>query len=333
MSFFQTLRDLLLPLLLLGGCSSPSVEDDDSGEAEIPSDLPPTGIVRSYQMTATYGDYELRMDGGMTMGVVHGYLLNGQFLGPTLVMDGGDSVDVTLSNQTDEPMGLHPHGVRYDMENEGVLQVAEPGGEITYHWEAVQGYGTFLYHSHEMDEELIEYQGEAGVLGVLVIRDPVEDALYSPDFMLNYVLMTTYGPWTEIDEDAMKHGDDDSASGDDDSSQEEFDATEHHHTMVVQEVSGQDSLTDTLESLTAFASLGDTVRVNLVGFGSEFHTFHIHGYTWNDLYTGQTLDTFILGPATSYHFYLPELDNPGLWMVHCHVDSHFHMMSTWLLVE
>src|SRR5687768_15117520 len=93
------------------------------------AEWPDTGVVRSYTTTVTMGAYDLRMDGGMVMGVTEAFLLDDQFLGPTLVADAGDTIEVTVVNQTDVDVGLHPHGVHYDKENEGVATVAPPGGE------------------------------------------------------------------------------------------------------------------------------------------------------------------------------------------------------------
>ena len=309
-----------LAILLAVACSDPS----DTGGASS------SGVVRSYETTVTRGSYDLRMHGGMVMGRVDGFLMDGQFLGPTLVADLGDTLEVTLVNETDVPVGLHPHGVRYDKANEGVTRLAEPGGSVTYSWEADQGTGTFLYHSHELDEQMREYQAEAGVLGVLVVLDPAEEIALGTDHMVNYAMTSTYEPWTTIDEDAMDTGAGGSDTGDTGGA---GDASGHNHTMVVQEVRGDPPVTDTMESLTTTAALHDAVRVNVVAFGEEFHTFHMHGYTWQDPGAGRTLDTIGLGPAETYAFHLPDLDNAGLWMVHCHVDSHLHMMTTYLLVQ
>ncbi len=318
-------------LLLALACTPP----DPPAEEEVYDPLEevePTGVTREYEAIATYGDYDLKMDGGMSMGVVHGYHLNGQFLGPTLVADLGDTIEITLKNETNEAIGFHPHGVRYDKDNEGVGSLAPAGGEITYTWEAIEAAGTYLYHSHVLDDELIEYQGQSGVVGVIVIRDPAENALYAPDHMINYVMMNVYEGTTEIDEDAMDaHGGDD--TGADTGEDHDFDPSEHLHTLVVQEVRGEAFTTDTMESLTSLANVGDSVRVNVVGFGHEFHTFHMHGYTWKDPWTDEVKDVEVIGPAISTYFHLPVLDNEGLWMVHCHVDDHFHMMSTYLLVQ
>ena len=281
------------------------------------------GATRTFDLTVDEGSYDLLMYNGMSMGRLDGYLINGQFLGPALVMDEGDTAEVTLHNATDKYVGLHPHGVHYEQDSEGMMQdsLAAPGGDYTYTWKATDGSGTFLYHSHQLDSEMREYQAEAGVLGVIVIRGP-DDPPY--DYMLDYVMMNTYEAWTEIDPCAMGCDTGDTAAATEDEEEE------HTHTLVVQEV--RDGVTDTQEDLRVSAKLGDEVRVNVVAFGEEFHTFHTHGYTWKDPYTGQLLDTRSLGPAESFLFPL-ELDNPGEWMIHCHVDSHIHMMSSWLDVE
>lgn len=303
---------------LLMGCGTPQVE------------WPSTGVTRAYSVTATTGGWELRMDGGMVMAHLDGYHLNGQFLGPTLVADAGDALEVTLVNQTDAPIGLHPHGVHYDKDNEGMMQVADPGGEVTYHWEATNGPGTFPYHSHELDEELREYQGMAGVLGAIVLLDPAQPP---PDVMVNWFLLSTYEPWTTPVDDP--HGAEDTDPSTDTDEAQGGEPVVHNHTLVVQEVrsAGETWTTETKDLLTAKVALGDNVRGNVIGFGEEFHTFHTHGFTWRDPATGGPMDTRTVGPAESFWFELPEVDNPGLWMVHCHVDSHLHMMMSYLLVE
>lgn len=290
-------------------------------EASTDTGTPYQPVTRTWETTVTTGEYTLLDMDGLEMGVVHGFLMDGQFLGPTLVATVGDTLQITLHNQTEVAIGLHPHGVGYDADNEGISRVAEPGGDITYTWQASEGPGTFPYHSHELDAGQVEWQAQSGVVGVIVIRDPAEEAIYAPDRMLNYVMMDTYqSATTPMD---VPDPEDTGAEP----------VTVENRTMVVQEVSGEAWSADTQEDLHASAALGETVRVNLIDFGSRFHTWHIHGYTWKDLSTGVTLDTIGLGPAESYHLYLTELDNPGSWMAHCHVDDHMDMMTTWLDVE
>lgn len=310
-------------------------------------------VVRRFHVTATYGAYELVGMDGNVAGTVHGYHVDGQFGLPTLVVNRGDTIVITLQNDTFEAMGLHPHGVRYDKDNDGVERVAAPGESVTYTWEATEGAGNFLYHSHQMDASGYEYQAEAGVLGALVVLDPAEPP---PDRMLTYLLMSAYEPWTEAASGTSTPAEErepggiptrtalppppagthDTGGGDTSHAHGSGGGTlgTHNHTLVTQVVSGEGWLrTDTRESGVAEVAMGETLRVNLVSFGSEFHTFHLHGHTWTDPGTGLTLDTVAVGPGEGYGFTLPALDNPGRWNVHCHVESHNHSMWAWLDVN
>lgn len=355
----------------------------------------PEPQIRRFDVTATYGSFEIVSMDGTSAGTLHGYHVDGQFGLPTVAVHLGDTIEITLHNETVEPMGLHPHGVHYDKANDGVERVAAPGDSITYTWQATEGAGTFLYHSHQMDAMMYEYQAEAGILGALVVLDPREAA---PDSMVTYLLMAAYEPWTEaatgprapveekessgaetnesrrsrrsgpstprgttasscpssadivvVADEQRDHaiprqtglgagshtgGDTgDTSSGHHGGSGGSTLGT-HNHTLVVQSVSGPGwTQTTTHESAISQARLGDTLRVNVVSFGTEFHTFHLHGHTWTDPGTGLTTDAVTVGPGTAYAFVLDPLDNPGSWNVHCHVEAHHHSMSGWLDVE
>jgi FtsP/CotA-like multicopper oxidase with cupredoxin domain len=322
------------------------------------------------------------MDGN-GLGTLHGYHVDGQFGLPTLVVSLGDTIEITLQNDTFEAMGLHPHGVAYDQDNDGVSRVADPGGSVTYTWRATEGVGTFPYHSHQMDAAGYEYQAEAGVLGAIVVLDPAERP---PDRMVTYLMTALYEPWTEAatgnpepvderdadgsnrvmaartppsDADEPLHlpgpriepgeldgharswaaaGHDTGGGATDTGGHAHGSGTgtlgTHNHALVVQTVGGEGwTATDTRESNVHAAKLGETVRMNVISFGSEFHTFHLHGHTWEDPGTGQVTDSVTVGPGTAYHLTLDPLDNPGRWNVHCHVESHSHSMSAWMDVD
>jgi FtsP/CotA-like multicopper oxidase with cupredoxin domain len=364
--------------------------------------------IRRFHVTATYGDVEIVGMAGTGLGALHGYHVDGQFGLPTLVAELGDTVEITLQNDTFEAMGLHPHGVRYDIDNDGISRLAAPGESVTYTWYATEGTGTFPYHSHEMDSAGYEYQAEAGILGALVVLDPKEPA---PDAMVTYLMMAAYEPWTDaetgtptvveeqspsgtlpaaargptgsgplgpvastptlgpLSSDPSEDGcggeggpriepddrdtepgvprDDGHASGTHDTSGTTDTSSAHghggsggstlgthNHMLVVQTVSGAGWLqTDTRESNVSAAPAGASLRVNVVSFGTEFHTFHMHGYTWTDPGTDQVTDSVTVGPGTAYGFTIDALDNPGLWNIHCHVESHTHSMTAWMDVE
>lgn len=67
------------------------------------------------------------------------------------------------------------------------------------------------------------------------------------------------------------------------------------------------------------AKVGETVQWDVMGMGSEFHTFHVHGHRWRD--RGVPKDTQTVGPAESFRIRWRE-DAPGVWLYHCHVEGH-----------
>jgi manganese oxidase len=68
------------------------------------------------------------------------------------------------------------------------------------------------------------------------------------------------------------------------------------------------------------ARVGETVQWDVMGMGSEFHTFHVHGHRWRTD-GGTPEDTRGLGPAESFRVRWRE-DAPGTWFYHCHVEEH-----------
>jgi FtsP/CotA-like multicopper oxidase with cupredoxin domain len=65
---------------------------------------------------------------------------------------------------------------------------------------------------------------------------------------------------------------------------------------------------------------GDLVQWDVIGIGSEHHTFHVHGHRWMAA-DGTPRDTQTVGPAESLKVRWREED-PGTWLYHCHVESH-----------
>jgi FtsP/CotA-like multicopper oxidase with cupredoxin domain len=68
------------------------------------------------------------------------------------------------------------------------------------------------------------------------------------------------------------------------------------------------------------SKVGQTVQWDVMGMGSEHHTFHVHGHRWVAR-DGSDLDTQNVGPAESFRIRWEERD-PGTWFYHCHVEDH-----------
>ena len=75
---------------------------------------------------------------------------------------------------------------------------------------------------------------------------------------------------------------------------------------------------------------GERVLIRLMNAGHLPHTFHTHGHSFriaatdgNPVPVGMewTKDTVLIGPAERYDLEF-DADNPGVWMVHCHMEHH-----------
>lgn len=149
-----------------------------------PSDAPDTGITRSY--TFTIAQSTLSPDGvPRTM-----LLVNGQFPGPTIEANWGDTISVTVQNNlANEGTSMHWHGMLQTNTNwnDGVPGVSQcpiaPGQNYTYTFKASL-YGTSWYHAH------YSAQYTAGLFGAMIIHGPADNAPYDTD--LGPVLLTDY---------------------------------------------------------------------------------------------------------------------------------------------
>ncbi|KAL9065002.1 MAG: hypothetical protein Q9157_007632, partial [Trypethelium eluteriae] len=99
-------------------------------------------------------------------------LINGQYPGPTITANWGDTLSITVKNSMqDNGTGIHWHGVRQlgSNEQDGVAGITEcpiaPGDSKTYTFLCTQ-FGTSWYHSH------FSAQYGDGVVGSIVINGP-----------------------------------------------------------------------------------------------------------------------------------------------------------------
>lgn len=130
-------------------------------------------------------------------GVCLGY--DGQVPGPTLVMNEGDTAEVTITNRVDETLplldvpdevkanlsdvgvSLHTHGVSVPADEDGIEALpgteledsfVTPGESLTHHWTA-DWRGAWHYHDHVLGVEGHDGQ-ERGLYGTLVVLEPGE---------------------------------------------------------------------------------------------------------------------------------------------------------------
>ena len=240
-------------------------------------------------------------------------------LGPIIRAEVGDIINVHFLNRAGGYYGIHPHGVRYDKDNEGAHYFGfdgtppgagaqiRPGGRFTYTWEADADSGpapgqpssiVWWYHSH-VDEPA---ETNAGLLGPIIIyRDGMLVDGKAADVEHEFVTMF-------------------------------FIFDEYHHGMergLIHSING--FIFGNLPGLVM--ANGDRVRWHLLGMGNEvdLHTGHWHGKTV--LANGRRTDVIELLPGSMMTADMIA-DNPGTWLYHCHVADHIDagMIATYTIL-
>jgi len=88
---------------------------------------------------------------------------------------------------------------------------------------------------------------------------------------------------------------------------------------------------------TVGAREGELVRFHIIGMGTAFHTFHLHGHRWIEPGTTNVVDTVLIGPIsrTSFVVRAGEGVGAGDWHYHCHVVQHMQsgMMGKFRVVK
>jgi FtsP/CotA-like multicopper oxidase with cupredoxin domain len=231
-------------------------------------------------------------------------------LGPVIRGVVGDTLKVVFRNRTAGPLSIHAHGVRYGPADEGAVYDPPRGGgdsvsagaTYTYTWRVVPESGplpgepsskVWLYHSHVVPDVEI-YRG---LVGTIVVTDPAharDDG--SPDdvdreFTTLWLIFNenTEATPESLEEANLKH----SING-----------------YLFGNLPGLDM------------RQGDRVRWYVVALGTEtdWHTPHWHGETVKVEGTTYT-DVIEVGPA-SMKVGDMVADNPGTWLLHCHVGDH-----------
>jgi FtsP/CotA-like multicopper oxidase with cupredoxin domain len=217
------------------------------------------------------------MDGSNETDVTSRYAMAPTVPGPTIVINEGDEVALTLSHVFDpgdsttlDQVSVHVHGVHYDILSDGTIQYinlvedesATPVASYTYRWIAAPGTaGTWAYHDHNM----ITLNGaeDRGLYGALIVNSSASLDSIAKDYVLF------------IGDDAFFGMEIDSQTG--------------------QQVALGDNPTLT-------AQQGSNVRFHLVALGTVTHNFALPGYSWTDPGTNLTIDNKIVGPLEKHVF-------------------------------
>jgi FtsP/CotA-like multicopper oxidase with cupredoxin domain len=226
---------------------------------------------------------------------------NGRVHGPTLEMVEGDHVRIYVTNNLPAATSIHWHAIILPNGMDGIAGLTQkeikPGATFKYEF-TVQQHGTFMYHSHHDEMTQIAM----GLMGMLIIhpRNPkvIPDRDYAIMLSEWRIIPGTYRPvTTEMTDFNM-------------------------FTM------NGISFPDTEPIL---AKVGDRVRIRIGNLSPmDHHPIHIHGHSFRVIATdggdipesAQWPETTILVPVGSTRTIEFIADNPGDWLMHCHMTHH-----------
>ncbi|ORZ36328.1 Cupredoxin [Catenaria anguillulae PL171] len=273
-------------------------------------------------------------------------------LGPVLRAEVNQVIRIVFKNKAKSDYSMHPHGVWYDKDNEGAdmgpdagtgSKVA-PGDSFTYTWPVPARAGPaerdgdaviWAYHSHVSEGDI--YDGLYGALvvyapGVLgdnglpklnsraypVVREfflafMVGDENASSllrDNVLKYAQNTT---WTLAEEKALPPL-----------------IQANTTALATMETSDGFKESNMMHNVNGYfygnlpgvnMEVGEHVRFYVLAFGNEvdIHSIHWHGITI--VSEGHRRDVIEALPAT-FRVADAYVDNPGAWLLHCHVSDH-----------
>ncbi len=142
--------------------------------AQNPVLIPGTLSGTTFNLELQNGTYQF-YDGinTTTMGV------NGNILGPTLIMNKGDFVDITVNNQLADTTTIHWHGMHVSAVNDGGPHTTiAPGTVWNPQFTVLDKAGTYWYHPHLHTKT--DMHVSLGIAGFIIVRDDEEAALDLP---------------------------------------------------------------------------------------------------------------------------------------------------------
>jgi hypothetical protein len=223
---------------------------------------------------------------------------NGSAPGPTIQVNQGDHVRIIVDNHLPEATSMHWHGFEVPVEMDGSPGSSQdpilPGGRFVYEFTLHQE-GTYFYHSHMAMQEMI------GMIGAFIMH-PRET--YKPRVDKDFaIILQEYAILPNI---AVPN-----------SMNMEF------NWLTLNGKAGP-------ATTPLIVRHGERVRIRLINLGMDHHPIHIHGHqfvvtgteggrqpesTWGP---GNTL---LVGVAQSRDIEFVA-NNPGDWMLHCHLPHH-----------
>jgi FtsP/CotA-like multicopper oxidase with cupredoxin domain len=223
-------------------------------------------------------------DGDDTEDVTDRYSSEASIPGPTIVIDEGDEVNLTIENDLGLGMvSVHVHGVHYEITSDGTLehvnmiedQGATAGDSFSYHWIAGPGTaGTWPYHDHTFGG--INGSEHKGLFGTLIVN-PASGMITAVDKKAEKIDVD------DLDKQFVLYVNDDAFWG-----------------MEIDEDGNQTPL---WTNPTLGAKTGDYVRFHLIALGTDtVHQFELDNYQWLDPGTKKLISSKEIGPMENHAF-------------------------------
>jgi len=231
---------------------------------------------------------------------------NGSAPGPTIQVNQGDRVRIIVDNHLPEATSMHWHGFEIPIDMDGAPGSSQdpipPGGRFVYEFTLHQA-GTFFYHSHMAMQEMM------GMIGAFIMHpknayDPPVDKDFAIIFQEFAILPNNPIP---------------------NSMNMEF------NWLTFNGKAGP-------ATTPLIVRLNDRVRLRFINLGMDHHPIHLHGHTFvvtgteggrQPKTTWGPKNTVLVGVAEAADVEFVA-NNPGDWMVHCHLPHHMmnQMSST-----
>lgn len=153
------------------------------GDFTTPLPVPPTtngqGTLTAQQTTSTIFKGQKSK--------VLGYQ-SGSILGPSIVVNSGDNININFQNNLSENSNIHWHGLVIPANMDGHPEdVALPGSSRNYNFTVSQRAGMYWYHPHP--DGFTAEQAYLGLAGVFIVRDAEEQKLNLPSGELEIPLV------------------------------------------------------------------------------------------------------------------------------------------------
>lgn len=252
-------------------------------------------------------------------GVWHAWTFNGTVPGTTLRVKAGDTLRVRVVNHLDMVASFHAHMNGYSLENDGSQAnmitgkgmggIMAPGSEYTYEFRPAAP-GLFYYHTHSADKGLApSLFVRQGLYGAIVVADPKEAPMREEVLFLGEIGHETEGSVPPFVMNAM------GVLGGEVALETVF---------REQGLAGVTRMFD--RSLPVFkVKVNERLKLHVINIGDLIHSLYIHAGEYVSVgalagrpWPGKVIP-LVPGAADTI---VIKFSNPGLWLFHCHVESH-----------